>query len=297
MSNKYIKQVDSKNFLYPNNDLAEYDIDIIHDLNENSVTGTVTNFVTSLSNDKLVLTISFDYQWARNGAEVFVLNDNSTSIFSFHVIQGDTYFKPNQTVTNVSYTGATPNNVSGSITLSENFYIVPGEFIPWEEADYYYEVRFIGHRAIYPVMSSFNVSYPAVTPTPTPTITPTHTITPTPTPTPGLSPSPTPTKTLTPTPSATPESNYTLAQIGYICDAQSGCIGGQSLLVYLDSADYATYIANGYSFSGFGGGAPNTCTAIARTYYGSTITGYFLDEDNVCWKLTAGNFTYNSTQC
>jgi len=287
MSRKYIKQIDNNNFIYPNYKLAEYDIDIIHDLNENSVTGTVTNFTTSLSNDKKSLTISFDYQWVRNGAEVFVLNDNTTSIISFHMILGDTFFKPNQTIFNVSVTGATPNTVTDSISVVETF-ATPEEI--WYEGDYFYEVRFIGHRAIYPVLGKFNITYP-VSPTPTPTMTPTVT------PTPGLtqSPTPTPTKTVTPTPTSGGGNN--LAQIGTVCSAGDGCTTGTILRVYLDNADYATYVANGYTFAGFGGGAPTTCTAIARNNVGSTITGYFLDEDSVCWKLTAGNFTYNSTQC
>jgi len=47
MSNKYISQINKQNFVYPNNDIAEYDVDIIHDINNNSVSGTVTNFTAT----------------------------------------------------------------------------------------------------------------------------------------------------------------------------------------------------------------------------------------------------------
>ena len=141
-------------------------------------------------------------------------------------------------------------------------------------------------------MSSFTLAYPTPTPTPTPTVTQTPGLTPSPT------PSHTPTNTVTPTPtSSSTGSTYNLAQIGTVCSASDGCTTGVILRVFLDNADYATYVANGYTFAGFGGGAPTTCTAIARNSIGNPITGYFLDEDSVCWKLTSGNFTYNSHQC
>jgi hypothetical protein len=92
-------------------------------------------------------------------------------------------------------------------------------------------------------------------------------------------------------------SEYILAQIANYADASSGCSLGTILRIFLDSADYALFVANFYSFGGIGGGGPNTCTAIARNSIGAVITGYLFDSDNVCWKLTGGNFTYNSQQC
>ena len=44
MSNQYIPQINNQNFVYPNYELAEYDVDIIHDINNNSVSGFVTSF-------------------------------------------------------------------------------------------------------------------------------------------------------------------------------------------------------------------------------------------------------------
>lgn len=69
---------------------------------------------------------------------------------------------------------------------------------------YYFEIRFIGHRAIFPI----TVSAPLLLPTPTPTPSPTATATATPTPTPTVgtaTPTPTPGgPTFTPTPTASP---------------------------------------------------------------------------------------------
>lgn len=92
-----------------------------------------------------------------------------------------------------------------------------------------------------------------------------------------------------------PDALY-LAQIGKYAKVD-GCPLTTILRVFLDASDYALFVANSYSFAGLGGGAPTTCTAIARNSIGSPITAYLFDEDNICWKLTAGNFTYNDFQC
>lgn len=98
------------------------------------------------------------------------------------------------------------------------------------------------------------------------------------------------------TTSLNPETYY-LAQIGQVANSSSGCPLGSVLRIYLDATDYALFVANGNSFAGLGGGAPTTCTAIARNAVGFPITSYVFDEENITWKLTGGNFTYNETQC
>jgi len=90
---------------------------------------------------------------------------------------------------------------------------------------------------------------------------------------------------------------YRLAQIGQQADASSGCSTGSILRVYLDATDYALFIANSSQFAGLGGGAETTCTAIARNQVGTPISAYLFDEQNISWKLTAGNFSYNEFQC
>jgi hypothetical protein len=97
--------------------------------------------------------------------------------------------------------------------------------------------------------------------------------------------------TTTPNPDA-----YYLADVGYYAKAD-GCPLGSVLRIFLDASDYALFVANGYSFEGLGGGAPTTCTAIARNQVGTPITALLYDSQNVSWKLTAGNFTYYEFQC
>ena len=278
MSRKFIKQVNTENFLYAGNTLAEYDVEIIHDLKENSVSGITSGFTTSFSSGNLV--VSFNYNWSLNNAEPFISNDGKLNVLSLHMMTADKkYFKPWICV------GLVQNNNTAltTVTGSTSFTITPamagvGSFT---NGTYYYEIRYIGKRGIYAEEISSSVALP--TPTPTPTATPT--------PTPGLSPTP------TPTPSGTPNTNNNLAEIGSAC-REDGCPIGTVIRIFLDNADYATFVANGYQFEGFGGGAPTTCTAIARNSIGNPITaGCYFDGNNVSWKLTGGNFTYFNYQC
>ena len=89
---------------------------------------------------------------------------------------------------------------------------------------------------------------------------------------------------------------YYLAQIGRYA-LRNGCPTASILRVFLDASDYALFEDNGYSFAGIGGGAPTTCTAIARNSTGSPITALFYDADNISWDLLGGNFEYSEVQC
>ena len=130
--------------------------------------------------------------------------------------------------------------------------------------------------------------YVAPTPTPTPTVTPV----------PEDTPTPTPTATPTPTPTSVPAETYTLAEISESCTASGGCPTGTISRIWLNNADYATFVSNGSQFGGAGGGSATTCSLIARDVNGNTLsTRYHYDLQNVCWKLTGGNFTYNAQQC
>jgi len=89
---------------------------------------------------------------------------------------------------------------------------------------------------------------------------------------------------------------YYLADIGNYAGT-NGCPLGSVLRIFLDASDYALFEANGYSFSGLGGGAPTTCTAIARNQVGTPITALLYDSSNVSWQLSSGTFTYYQFQC
>jgi hypothetical protein len=189
MSNKYISQINNQNFVFPNFNLAEYDIDIIHNLNENSVTGTVTNFSATTVTSTGV-TFTHDWTWVRNGADVVIANSGVINLLSVHVLApGQDYYKPWRCVDLV--TDVAPNNTAyfGSNTIT----ITPSQLglTSFTSGTFYLEFRFIGQKAIYPICQSY-VANTLPTPTPVPTATPTPSPTPTPTPT-GPTPTPTPT--------------------------------------------------------------------------------------------------------
>ena len=190
MGIKYIGQQSDNNFIYPNFDPQQYDVDIVHDINNNSVSGTVTNFSATTVNSTGI-TISFDYTWALNGAEPYIRSDNANmSILSVHMMAaGQDYFKPFRLVNSLASNNITGTTYSGTIT--DTFYPSELGLTSFTNGTYYYEVRMIGKRAVYPICSSFVVST-IIEPTPTPTPTPSSTPTPTPTTT-GPTPTPTPT--------------------------------------------------------------------------------------------------------
>jgi hypothetical protein len=201
MAKKYIKQIDNQNFVFPNKDLAEYDVEIVHDINDNSVSGTINTF-TGTSITTSGITFSINYTWNKNGAEPFINQNGFLNLISIHaMVPQKLYYKPWQLIAN-----RTTSNITGTtVTATTTFQIIPSLFglSSFTNGTYYFEVRFIGKRAIYPVCYTYTVST-LTTPTPTPspvppTATPTSVPpTATPTPTPG-GPTPTPTPCATST--------------------------------------------------------------------------------------------------
>jgi hypothetical protein len=189
MSNKYIKQINNDNFVFPNNTLAEYDAEIIHDLKEDSVQGVITGFSPlTFSGTPANIGVSFTYQWSLNGAEPFISNDGKLNILSVHMQSADKkYYKPWICVGQVQ-----DNNVNLTYKTDTFLVWVTPQMMgqtSFSSGTYYFEIRFIGHRAIFPVSVAEPLLLP--TPTPTPSATPTG-----PTPTPGgATPTPTPTAT------------------------------------------------------------------------------------------------------
>lgn len=195
---KFISQRTFYDFVYPNNNKAQYDVnDVVQNINSNIVSGTVTNFVATIVGGQLQ--VDFNYTWSKNGAEVFVNQTGSINTISLHVMPaGITYFKPWRCVDNIDELSGT-TNVSGvySGTFSASLLGVPS----LSNGTYYFEIRMIGALENYIITQQYSVTGGTIT-TPTPT--------PTPTSTPGLSPSPTPSVTatsgLSPTPTSTPTS-------------------------------------------------------------------------------------------
>jgi hypothetical protein len=208
MSRKYIRQQILQDFVYPNNEVSQYDVDdIVHDLNDNCVDGTVNSF-TATSFSSTGLTISYDMTWNLNGAEPWIQNQNRLGIWSIHMLAfGQDYYKPWRIVDNLSITGitSTTSNNSGTFTVTPSQMGLTG----FTSGTYYFEVRFIGHRCVYPVCVNLDLVLPTPTPTPTPSST---SVTPTPTPTP---------TSVTPTPTPTPSSTICIVPTLYLTSTSS----------------------------------------------------------------------------
>lgn len=187
MSKKYISQVNNHNFIYPNNTVAEYDVDIIHDINDNSVSGTTSNLVISGAT-ATGITVSFNWTWSKNNAEPYISPvTGNIMLLSVHMTApSDSYFNTWRMVENVSNATTGNTTYSGTTTFS----LTPSQYNPattaFTNGVYNFEIRMIGHRAVFPICSSFTVST-ITPPTPTPTRTPVP-ASPTPTPTPSATP-------------------------------------------------------------------------------------------------------------
>jgi hypothetical protein len=212
MSRKYIKELLSYNFVYPNNTVPEYDLEIVHDLNNNSISGTTATF-TGILNSSTGITITTTGTWSLNGAEPYINQSGDINILSVHMMDSTkNYFRPWSLVFNKSVaTGTTTYNYNETFTVTPSMVGVS----TFTAGTYYFEVRMIGHRAVFPICVTIPID---VLPTPTPTQTPSHTPTPTPsstigiTTTPTSTPTPTPTTggvTQTPTPTPTPTPTQT----------------------------------------------------------------------------------------
>jgi hypothetical protein len=184
MSRKYVAQQKDYNFLYPNNDPEQYDVEIVHDINNASVSGSVTNFVM----DNITSTsfrISYTATWVKNGAEPYIKADGNISLWSLHFMSPTygNYVEPWQVIQSSYDTVTTGTTYVESVSTT---YSVPSGV---QTGDYYFQFRFIGHRSVFKV--NIVESVVGATPTPTPTVTPTATVgsTPTPTPTPSVTPS------------------------------------------------------------------------------------------------------------
>jgi hypothetical protein len=70
MGRKYIGQVDNNNFVYPNYEMAEYDVEIVHDINNNCITGTITSF-SAITFSATGITFTYNGSYNFNGSEPF----------------------------------------------------------------------------------------------------------------------------------------------------------------------------------------------------------------------------------
>jgi len=154
---KYIPQLNETNFVFPNYELSEYDVDIIHDINDNSVTGTVTNFIVSGTARTTGITFTHDWTWSKNGADVFISSSGQIHLLSVHLIAGgQTYYKPWRCVDIVTSGTTTGTTYSGSNTVT----VTPSMMglTTFSSGTYYFEIRMIGLKSIYPICQTLSIT-------------------------------------------------------------------------------------------------------------------------------------------
>lgn len=153
---RYIKEKNSTNFIYPNNQIAEYDVDIIHEINDNKVDGSV-GLITTDSVGLTEITFTVYYTWNKNSGEVFIDDGGNMSVVSVHVLPASiNHFKPWRTVALVTTTGTTQTTITDTVevTITASDYGLT-QFV---DGNYYFEIRFIGHRYIYPITSTIEIT-------------------------------------------------------------------------------------------------------------------------------------------
>jgi hypothetical protein len=153
---QYVKQLNDTNFVYPNNTIAEYDVDIVHQINNNTVTGTSNSFATT-SVSSSSISFSLNYTWTKNSADVFILGNGELSLLSVHMMGAtQQYYKPWRMVHNVS-------NVNTSLTgttATTTFTVTPSQLglASFTTGTYFFDIRFVGKRAVYPICTSLNIT-------------------------------------------------------------------------------------------------------------------------------------------
>ena len=154
---KYIPQLNNQNFVFPNYDLAEYDVDVIQDINEYSVSGTVTNFVVSGTARTTGITFTHDWSWSKNSAQPFISTSGQIHLLSVHMIAGgQTYYKPWRLVDLVTSGTTGSSTYSGSNTVT----VTPSMMglTTFSSGTYYFEIRMIGLKSIYPICQTLTVT-------------------------------------------------------------------------------------------------------------------------------------------
>ena len=153
---KYIPQLNETNFIYPNFEISEYDVDIVHNINNNSVTGTVTNFIVSGTPRTTGITFTHDWSWSQNGAEPFISSSGQIHLLSIHMIAaGQTYYKPWRCVNIIrTVTGSTEYSGSNTVTVTPSMMGLAS----FSSGTYYFEIRMIGLKSIYPICKTISVT-------------------------------------------------------------------------------------------------------------------------------------------
>jgi hypothetical protein len=156
MGRKYVGQITSSNFVFPNNTLAEYDVEIIQDINDNSVSGTISNF-TGTSISSTGITFTHDWTWAKNSAQPFISASGNIHLLSVHMLAGgQTYYKPWRCVDIITSgtTGSSTYSGSNTVTVTPSMMGLAS----FSSGTYYFEIRMIGLKSIYPICQTLSIT-------------------------------------------------------------------------------------------------------------------------------------------
>lgn len=155
---KYISQITSDNFVFPNYTLEEYSDTIIHTINNNSVIGIVSNFsTTSIASSGI--TFSIVWSWDSNGADKYISPSNLVHVFSVHMLGvNQTYYKPWRCV----YLQTSSNTTFPTLTGTNTFIVTPSQLglSSFTTGTYYFETRFIGLKSVYPICTTLSITVP-----------------------------------------------------------------------------------------------------------------------------------------
>lgn len=153
---QYIKQIDNQNFVYPNNFFAEYDLEIIHNINDNSVTGTINSFSAISSSGNVLINLNFT--WNKNGAEPFIPPSNQLNVVSVHMTQPTVnYMKPWSCVGYYYSSSLSSTTITDTLTISAS----PSQFglSSFSTGVYQFEIRFLGKKGVYPICTGTTITF------------------------------------------------------------------------------------------------------------------------------------------
>ena len=297
---KYISQRTFYDFVYPNNNKAQYDVnDVVQNINSNKITGSISGFTASISGT--TLSLSFDYVWNRNDGEVFVNQANRLHLFSIHMMTpSKTYFNPWRLIDYNYVLNTNDETFTGTFNTS----VTQAQFgEAFTNGMYYFEIRMIGALENYIITQQYTIgssptpglsptptSSPGTSPTPTPSVTatpgtsatPTVTPTTTPTGTPGASTTPTPTVTATRTPTPSPIYYGFPINIGYSTSELACADSSTNITIYGASGGF---LSNSVFYTDILLTSPYVGSSF---YYQNTATTQYVQIDNSGNNLGGG---------
>jgi hypothetical protein len=156
---KYISQINNQNFVYPNYDLAEYDVDIVHTINNTSVSGFVTS-ISAVTVSSTSISIRHTNTWVRNGAEVFIRPTNALQLYSLHVMAPNQLYYKAWRMIDQNSTLSTGSTAFPTTNRLVTFTAANLGLTTFVSGVYNFEFRFIGATSIFPVCAPLSILVP-----------------------------------------------------------------------------------------------------------------------------------------